>query len=79
MAPTAVLKGMKKRKRDEADDQDASTAPKEKGEEFRQKTLLLSSRGVTHRMRHIMNDLSALLPQTKKGGSLWEVETRVRL
>lgn len=39
----------------------AATAP------FRQKVLVLSSRGVTQRMRHVMNDLSALLPQAKKG------------
>ena len=36
---------------------------------FRQKVLVLSSRGVTQRMRHVMNDLSALLPQAKKGTS----------
>ena len=31
------------------------------------KVLLLSSRGVTQRMRHLMHDLEALLPHTKKG------------
>lgn len=31
------------------------------------KNLLISSRGVTQRMRHLMNDLEALLPHTKKG------------
>lgn len=31
------------------------------------KVLLLSSRGVTQRMRHLMMDLEALLPHTKKG------------
>jgi hypothetical protein len=29
--------------------------------------LLLSSRGITHRMRHLMNDLEVLLPHIKKG------------
>ena len=33
----------------------------------KQRVLLLSSRGVTHRMRHLMNDLEALLPHIKKG------------
>jgi ribosome biogenesis protein BRX1 len=33
------------------------------------KNLLISSRGVTQRMRHLMNDLEALLPHTKKGKS----------
>lgn len=28
---------------------------------------MLSSRGITHRMRHFMNDLEALLPHVKKG------------
>lgn len=31
------------------------------------KVLLLSSRGVTQRMRHLMADLEALLPHVKKG------------
>lgn len=31
------------------------------------KVLLISSRGVTQRMRHLMNDLEALLPHIKKG------------
>lgn len=34
---------------------------------FRQKTLILSSRGITHRMRHMMKDLAALLPHSKTG------------
>jgi ribosome biogenesis protein BRX1 len=33
----------------------------------KQRVLMLSSRGITHRMRHLMNDLEALLPQVKKG------------
>jgi cephalosporin hydroxylase len=33
----------------------------------KQRVLLLSSRGVTHRMRHLLNDLEALLPHVKKG------------
>lgn len=33
----------------------------------KQRVLLLSSRGITHRMRHLMNDLEALLPHVKKG------------
>jgi ribosome biogenesis protein BRX1 len=33
----------------------------------KQRVLLLSSRGVTHRMRHLMNDLEVLLPHVKKG------------
>lgn len=36
----------------------------------KQRVLLLSSRGITHRMRHLMNDLEALLPHVKKGESV---------
>jgi ribosome biogenesis protein BRX1 len=38
------------------------------------KVLMLSSRGVTGRMRHLMQDLEALLPHIKKGkceGGFW--------
>jgi ribosome biogenesis protein BRX1 len=34
----------------------------------KQRVLMLCSRGVTHRMRHLMMDLESLLPQVKKGG-----------
>lgn len=34
----------------------------------KQRVLMLSSRGVTSRMRHLMKDLECLLPHTKKGG-----------
>jgi len=33
----------------------------------KQRVLMLCSRGATHRMRHLMNDLEVLLPQVKKG------------
>lgn len=36
----------------------------------KQRVLLLSSRGITHRMRHLMNDLEALLPHVKKGSCI---------
>jgi ribosome biogenesis protein BRX1 len=39
----------------------------EKVKRRKDKVLLLSSRGVTQRMRHLMHDLEALLPHTKKG------------
>ncbi|KAG6837261.1 hypothetical protein H0H93_012266 [Arthromyces matolae] len=59
-----------KRKVDDMDvDQDtAIEAPKKK--KNKQRVLLLSSRGVTHRMRHLMNDLEALLPHVKKDSKL---------
>jgi len=54
-----------------ADDMDVNgeeaevSLPKKKRN--KQRVLLLSSRGITHRMRHFMNDLEALLPHVKKG------------
>jgi ribosome biogenesis protein BRX1 len=66
-ASKADAKGKGKRKADDMDvDQDTEVfAPKKKRN--KQRVLLLSSRGITHRMRHFMNDLEALLPQVKKG------------
>lgn len=42
----------------------SAPAPKKRN---KQRVLLLSSRGITHRMRHLMNDLEVLLPHVKKG------------
>lgn len=35
----------------------------------KQRVLVLPSRGVTTRMRHLVNDVEALLPHAKKGAS----------
>lgn len=76
MAPRDVIQAaektqQKKRKRasDAQDDEPGTShkAGKPEGDAFKQKTLMLSSRGVTYRMRHVMNDLSLLLPNIKKG------------
>lgn len=61
-AVKAEGKGKGKRKAD-AMNVEEPPAPKKN----KQRVLLLSSRGVTHRMRHLMNDLEALLPHVKKG------------
>ncbi len=69
-ATKAEAKGKGKRKADEIDVDvdgptvDGSVAKKKKN---KQRVLLLSSRGITHRMRHLMNDLESLLPHVKKG------------
>ncbi|KAL5533255.1 BRX1 [Sanghuangporus sanghuang] len=67
---SAIKKG--KRKLEDAHvensmDIDESTPKRKKN---KQRVLLLSSRGVTHRMRHLMNDLEALLPHVKKDSKL---------
>lgn len=36
----------------------------------KQKTLVLSSRGITHRYRHLMKDIIDLLPHSKKDSKL---------
>jgi ribosome biogenesis protein BRX1 len=47
---------------------DAEKDDKEvKGKPRKDKVLLLCSRGVTQRHRHLMRDLEVLLPHTKKG------------
>ncbi|TFK30101.1 ribosome biogenesis protein BRX1 [Coprinopsis marcescibilis] len=65
-----ALKG--KRKVDAMDvDEDADAVETQvKRKKNKQRVLLLSSRGVTHRMRHLMNDLEALLPHVKKDSKL---------
>lgn len=61
----ADAKGKGKRKADDMDvDEVAAPTPKRRN---KQRVLLLSSRGITHRMRHLMNDIEALLPHVKKG------------
>lgn len=63
MAPTSLTRDLK-RKRGEDDDQ-----VEEKKSSYKQRVLVLSSRGITQRQRHLMNDLSGLLPHSKKGTS----------
>ncbi len=66
-AAQADLKGKRKADAMDIDDEIAASAPKPK--KNKQRVLLLSSRGVTHRMRHLMSDIEALLPHVKKGVS----------
>ncbi|KAL1392386.1 Brix domain-containing protein [Phyllosticta capitalensis] len=54
-------------------DEDASSAAKQK---IRNKVLILSSRGVTFRHRHLMNDLYSLLPHSRKDAKL---DTKTKL
>ena len=48
---------------------DADEAGEDSGKVRRnkQRVLVLPSRGVTTRMRHLVNDVEALLPHSKKG------------
>ena len=59
----------KKRKHDQVEDasdnEDVEMSKKPKRN--KQRVLMLSSRGVTSRMRHLMADLAVLLPHAKKG------------
>ncbi|GJE96441.1 Ribosome biogenesis protein BRX1 [Phanerochaete sordida] len=74
---TSVLKAQEKnaRKADakgkrKADAMDVDEQPSQKRPRNKQRVLLLSSRGVTHRMRHLMNDIEVLLPHVKKDSKL---------
>ncbi|KAF8844853.1 Brix-domain-containing protein [Paxillus ammoniavirescens] len=66
-ATKAEAKNKGKRKADEMDVNDAPIHPMRRN---KQRVLLLSSRGVTQRMRHLMSDLEALLPHVKKESKL---------
>ena len=66
--PTSARKGKRKAPASDMDgDVDAFASVAAKKKRNKQRVLLLSSRGITHRMRHLMNDLEALLPHIKKG------------
>ena len=56
-----------KRKADAMDVDEREAVPTAKKPRNKQRVLMLSSRGINHRMRHLMNDLEALLPHVKKG------------
>lgn len=61
---TSILKRKRKSDAMDVDEGKPEDSSKKKN---KQRVLLLSSRGITHRMRHLMNDLEALLPHVKKG------------
>lgn len=71
---TSVLKAQEKNSlkadakgKRKADAMDVDEPPFQKRPRNKQRVLLLSSRGINHRMRHLMNDLEVLLPHVKKG------------
>ena len=69
---TAIMETRKgKRKVDDLNEDgqlgDAGPNKSSKKKRNKQRVLLLSSRGITHRMRHLLNDLETLLPHVKKG------------
>jgi ribosome biogenesis protein BRX1 len=65
---TAIMEIRKgKRKVDDLNEDGEGDVVPPKRKRNKQRVLLLSSRGITHRMRHLMNDLETLLPHVKKG------------
>jgi hypothetical protein len=84
---TAIVEKRKGKKRkvddlneDGQGDDVVSTGPSpNKKKRNKQRVLLLSSRGITHRMRHLMNDLETLLPHVKKGVLVLKLNTLVGL
>lgn len=57
----------KRKEKRKADDVDLDAPEEPRLKRNKQRVLLLSSRGVTHRMRHLLSDLEVLLPHVKKG------------
>ncbi|KAH8928717.1 Brix-domain-containing protein [Atractiella rhizophila] len=83
MAPTELTKSLGKRKRADSgessssDDEAAAVAPPKASSAsktgttiYKQKVLLLCSRGVTFHHRHLVSDLFSLLPHSKKESKL---------
>ncbi len=68
-AESHSLKAKGKRKAQDADaaELDASVEASVAPRRNRQRVLVLPSRGVTSQMRHLINDIEALLPHSKKG------------
>ncbi|SCZ89391.1 BZ3500_MvSof-1268-A1-R1_Chr9g10392 [Microbotryum saponariae] len=71
MAPSAVTKDLKrKRSRAQDDDEAASASTTTAARPYKQRVLVLSSRGISQRQRHLMSDLTAMLPHAKKDAKL---------
>ncbi|KAK7531353.1 Brix domain-containing protein [Phyllosticta citribraziliensis] len=68
----AVYKSIAKASARDHDDADAASTK----QKVRNKVLILSSRGVTFRHRHLMNDLYSLLPHSRKDAKL---DTKTKL
>ena len=67
-ASKAEAKKKGKRKADDIPiDEERNDTITTKKPKNKQRVLMLSSRGITHRMRHLMNDLEVLMPHVKKG------------
>lgn len=64
MAPTGLIKDLKRKRGDDEAEEGPKTTP------YRQRVLVISSRGITQRHRHLMNDLSGLLPHSKRDAKL---------
>ena len=62
-----------------ANDENETDKVKATGKPRKDKVLLICSRGVTQRMRHLMRDIEVLLPHTKKGGTARLVEQDHRI
>merc|ERR1711939_752578 len=64
MAPREITTKQLKRKRD--DGEDAGEPAAKSTPTYKQRVLVLGSRGITERHRHLMSDLFAMLPHAKK-------------
>ncbi|SCV69729.1 BQ2448_1123 [Microbotryum intermedium] len=73
MAPPAVTKDLKRKRSSTSlarEDDDAAAAPTTTARPYKQRVLVLSSRGISQRQRHLMSDITAMLPHAKKDAKL---------
>ena len=64
----ALVAGGKKRKNDDREETEGAESAVQH-RPYKSKVLILCSRGITYRMRHLMNDLANLITHGKKGWS----------
>lgn len=65
----ALVAGGKKRKNEDREETEGAESAVQH-RPYKSKVLILCSRGITYRMRHLMNDLANLITHSKKGQSL---------
>ncbi|KAK6361705.1 Ribosome biogenesis protein brx1 [Orbilia blumenaviensis] len=67
---SAVLKSVTDARSTKSKEESTADATSGADKKFRQRVLILSSRGVTYRQRHLLQDLTSLLPHSRKDSKL---------
>ena len=82
----SLYKSLSKKSAGPQDDDEVATttttttngAPSSSARKNRQRVLILSTRGVTYRHRHLINDLAALLPVRMRCWKMTQIMARTR-